>query len=60
MRMEDIEQHAVRLFEAAGPKAIATAAQRAQEAEAKGAAQDADNWRKIEARLLELRGPRQG
>lgn len=59
MRMEDIEQHATQLFEAIGPKAIATVAQRAHDAEAKGAVNDAANWRKIEARLMEMRGPRQ-
>jgi len=59
MRMEEIEQHATQLFAAIGPKAIATAAQRAHDAEQTGAVDDAANWRKIEARLLEMRGPRQ-
>jgi len=59
MRMEEIEQHAAQLFEAIGPKAIATAAQRARDAEGSGAQDDAANWRKIEARLMEMRGPRQ-
>lgn len=59
MQMEEIEQHATRLFNEIGPKAIATAAQRAHDAEEKGASDAAANWRRIEARLLEMRGPRQ-
>lgn len=59
MSMEEIEQHATQLFAAIGPKAIATAAQRARDAEATGAKEDAAVWRKIEARLMEMRGPRQ-
>ena len=57
MQMEEIEQHATRLFNEIGPKAIATAAQRAHDAEEKGASDAAANWRRIEARLLEMRGP---
>jgi len=59
MRIEDIEQHATQLYDAIGPRAIATAAQRARQCEQTGATDDAISWRKIETRLLEKRGPRQ-
>ncbi|MFT7027474.1 MAG: hypothetical protein ACJAVS_001705 [Paracoccaceae bacterium] len=57
--MEEIEQHATQLYDAIGPRAIATAAQRARTAEETGASGEAAAWRKIETRLLEMRGPRQ-
>ena len=59
MRMEEIERHAKLLFEEMGPEAIATAAQRAAKHEAAGDDEDARDWRRIETRLKERRGPRQ-
>jgi hypothetical protein len=60
MRMEDVEQQAQALFDELGPKAIATAAQRAVRHEEAGEHDEARNWRRIEERLKEKRGAHQG
>ena len=59
MPATQIHDIARRLKEAHGNKAIAEAAQKAVEAEAKGKKEDADDWRRVEAALKEMRGPHQ-
>ena len=59
MRTEDVEAQARQLYDAIGPKAIATAAKRAQEQETAGDADAAHHWRRVEERLRSMRGPRQ-
>ncbi|MGG7565724.1 hypothetical protein ACQ5SO_06120 [Rhodovulum sp. DZ06] len=56
MDAQAVEAHAIRLYEALGPKAIAHAAQRATEADDAGKPDDAHSWRRIEERLKERRG----
>jgi hypothetical protein len=55
-----LHDHARQLWEAHGIKAIAEAAQKARNFEERGEIERARNWRRIEAVLLEMRGPRQG
>lgn len=54
----EIEEHARKLMEVQGPKAIAEAAQKARTFEEQGADEQAVTWRKIEAALVRLQGPR--
>ena len=58
MHAMEIQEHARRLLEAHGPKAIAEAAKRAQDSEQRGDANSAKDWRRIEAALRAMRGPR--
>lgn len=46
------------LFETAGPRAVAVAAQKAGELERAGKADQARDWRRIEAALVLMNGPR--
>lgn len=57
MQATEIHDHARRMFESMGPKALAEAARKAKEHEARGAREDAADWRRIEAALAEMRGP---
>ncbi len=59
MQVSEIKDYARQLYDELGPKAIATAAHRAREAEDSGNAGDAEKWRKIEEALIEMRGPHQ-
>lgn len=54
----EIEEHARKLLEVQGPKAIAEAAQKAHAFEQQGSDEQAVTWRKIEAALRRLQGPR--
>ncbi len=54
----EIEEHARKLMEAQGPKAIAEAAQKARSFEQQGSDEQAATWRKIEAAMHSLQGPR--
>lgn len=54
----EIEEHARKLMEVQGPKAIAEAAQKARAFEEEGAEEQASTWRKIEAAMIRLQGPR--
>lgn len=58
MQAVEIHDHARRLYESMGPKALAEAARKAKEYEERGAKDDASDWRRIEAALSEMRGPR--
>ncbi len=53
-----IEERALQLWQASGARAIAEAAERARSSEASGNAAEAETWRRIEAVLMHLRGPR--
>ena len=59
MNAIDISTFAHQLFEAHGAQAIAEAAQKAVTFERAGDAEQAKTWRRVEAVLLEMRGPRQ-
>jgi hypothetical protein len=59
MNAADISARAHHLFEAQGAKAIAQAAQKAASFEETGDTEQAKFWRRVEAVLLEIRGPRQ-
>lgn len=54
----EIEEHARKLMEVQGPKAIAEAARKAQSFEKEGAVEQAATWRKIESAMIRLQGPR--
>jgi hypothetical protein len=54
----EIQTHARKLMEIHGASAIAEAAQKARSFEKIGDDKQADTWRRIEAALLHLRGPR--
>ena len=54
----EIEEHARRLYEVEGTKALAEAAQKAAPFEQLGDAEQAHLWRRIEAALREMVGPR--
>jgi hypothetical protein len=58
MRAVEIQDHARKLMDAHGMKALAEAAQKARAFEQQGDAEQADTWRKIEAALREMQGPR--
>ena len=53
----DIQDYARRLLEAHGFKAISEAAQKASTFEQQGDEEQAETWRRIEAALMQMRGP---
>jgi hypothetical protein len=57
MQAIDVQDYARQLFEAHSYKAIAEAAQKARDFEERGDAKQAQTWRRIEAALLQMRGP---
>jgi hypothetical protein len=57
MNAADISAIARHLFEAHGAKAIAEAAQKAVSFEKAGDDEQARTWRRVEAALMEMRGP---
>jgi hypothetical protein len=59
MEATQIQIYARRLFEAQGAKAIAAAAQKALEFERHNDFAQASAWRRIEAALIQMRGPRE-
>jgi hypothetical protein len=59
MHATEIQEYARQLLEAHGPKAIAEAAQKAAACEKAGNNEGAQTWRRVEAALLLMRGPRQ-
>jgi len=58
MQTVDVQDYARQLLDAHGFKAIAEAAQKASTFEAQGDDKQAQMWRRIEAALIEMRGPR--
>jgi hypothetical protein len=59
MQESQIHVYARELWKAQGPKAIAEAAHKATEFEKKSDREQADQWRRIEAILMQIRGPHQ-
>jgi hypothetical protein len=59
MNTSDISALARHLFETKGPQAIAEAAQKAVHYESAGDEAQAKEWRRVEAALREMRGPRE-
>ena len=59
IKATEIEEHARRLWEAHGAKAIAEAAQKAGAFEKAGDEEQARTWRRIEAALIQMSGPRE-
>ncbi len=57
MQTVDIQDYARRLLEARGLKAISEAAQKAATFEQQGDEEEAKTWRRIEAALMQMRGP---
>lgn len=57
MQAIEIQEHARKLRDAHGEKAILEAAQKARELENTGDQGQAKIWRRIEAALMEMRGP---
>ena len=60
MQTSEIETYARQLFDQMGAKSIAHAAQKATSAAQEGKDDDAQNWRRIEEALMNMRGPHQG
>jgi hypothetical protein len=58
MLATQIQEQARRLHAARGDKALAEVAQKAKGLEEKGEAERARNWRRIEAALRQMQGPR--
>ncbi|MFV0369488.1 MAG: hypothetical protein ACK5KM_13610 [Hyphomicrobiaceae bacterium] len=58
MLATEVQEHARRLLEAHGDKAVLEAAQKAKSLEDSGDAEQAAVWRKIESALKQMRGPR--
>ena len=58
MQAMQIQEHARMLLAAHGSKAIAEAAQKARELENTGDKAQADDWRRIEAALRHMHGPK--
>jgi len=59
MHITEIQEYARQLLEAHGAKATAEAAQKAVAFEKAGNKEQAQTWRRVEAALLLMRGPRQ-
>jgi hypothetical protein len=59
MEVVNIQTVARQLYESQGAKAIAEAAQKAAAHERRGETENAHTWRRIEAALMLLRGPRE-
>lgn len=58
MLATEIQEHARKLLEAHGDRAVVEAAQKAKSLEDGGSAEEAKVWRRIEAALKQMRGPR--
>jgi hypothetical protein len=57
MQTTEVHDYARQLLEAQGFKAIAEAAQKARAFEEQGDNEQAQTWRRIEAALMQMRGP---
>ena len=58
MQVMDIQEHARKLREARGDLALVQAAQKARHFEQQGDTKQAETWRRIEAALRHMQGPR--
>jgi hypothetical protein len=59
MHAVEVQDHARKLMESLGSKAVAEAAQRASVLEAEGQKDRAKDWRRIESALRQMQGPRE-
>lgn len=59
MQAVEIQDHARKLMESLGTKAVVEAAQRAKTLEAQGQKDRAQDWRRIEGALRQMQGPRE-
>jgi hypothetical protein len=59
MHTTEVQEYARQLLEAHGAQAIAEAAQKAAACEKSGDKERAQIWRRVEAALMLMRGPRQ-
>jgi hypothetical protein len=59
MQESQVHVYAHQLWNMRGPKAIAEAAHKAAEFEMQRNAEEAQRWRRIEAILMQMRGPHQ-
>ena len=59
MKATEIEEYARQLWETSGAKAVAEAARKARTFEEKGDKEQAETWRRIEAALMQMKGPRE-
>lgn len=59
MQESEVHVYARQLWKARGQKAIVEAAHKALEFEKKRDREQAEHWRRIEAILMQIRGPRQ-
>ncbi|MCP4780571.1 MAG: hypothetical protein GY877_07425 [Hyphomicrobium sp.] len=57
MQVIEIQEHARKLKDAHGGKAILEAAQKARELDETGDREQAETWRRIEAALMQMKGP---
>ena len=57
MNTIEIQEHARKLKDTHGDKAIMEAVEKARELEEAGDKEQAENWRRTEAALMQLRGP---
>ncbi|MEE8253374.1 MAG: hypothetical protein V3R17_05510, partial [Hyphomicrobium sp.] len=57
MQVIEIQEYARKLKDAHGDKAILEAAQKARELDETGDREQAETWRRIEAALMQMRGP---
>ncbi len=58
MQAMEVHEHARKLREARGDLAVAHAAQKARDFEHRGDTMQAQTWRRIEAALRQMQGPR--
>lgn len=58
MQTVEIQEHARKMAQALGEKAVPEAAQKAQACERAGDEEGARTWRRIESALVQMRGPR--
>lgn len=59
MHATEIQDHARKLYQSMGNKALAEAAHKALSHEKEGRKEDAETWRRIEAALRQMQGPRE-
>jgi len=59
MKATEIEEYARQLWETSGAKAVAEAAQKVRTFEEKGDKEQVETWRRIEAALMQMKGPRE-
>jgi hypothetical protein len=59
MKATEIEEYARQLWETSGAKAVAEAAQKVRTFEEKGDKEQVEIWRRIEAALMQMKGPRE-